>query len=169
MLYAEGNLSLAACCRVVGLNPESHTIRDRVKHGDINRVVVHRMHELGITLDAPLLKIREMYDAKKEVLNPAVSSNAAHLAAMIQGQTVSPVIELRDNESQRWAVEQTLKLRNAYPRQEQPGAPAIGPLAVQVVFESSQAETPHHETPTSLGVRVQFEAPHNGTGGNGRG
>jgi hypothetical protein len=172
MLYAEGNKSLAACCRAVGLNPESHGLRDRVKHGDIGKVVVHRMGELGITLDAPLVKIREMYDAKKEVLNPAISSNAAHLAAMVNGATVSPTIELGDNESQRWAVEQTLKLLGAYPKpNEDTAAKPDGPLAIRIYIQPSPHEatvppTPQRAIMSGLTLAVK---PHSGNDQNGDG
>ena len=96
-------------------------------------------------------KIREMYDAKKEVPNPAANSQGAHLAAMVNGTTVSPTLELRDNESQRWAAEQTLKLGSAYPKETQPGT-TVGPLAVQVVFESHD-----HAAQSAVGVRVVFD------------
>ena len=116
-LLAQGNISVAEACRRCGFNPSSSTIRNRLKPGgDIHRWVISRMRELGLTLDVALLKVREFLDAKKEVPNPAANNQGARLAAMIHGEKISPTLELRDNESQRWATEQTLKLHGAYPK-----------------------------------------------------
>jgi AraC-like DNA-binding protein len=139
-LLAQGNITVAEACRQCGFNPTSNTIRNRLKPGgDIHQHVVTRMRELGLTLDVGLLKVREFLDAKKEVPNPAVSNKTAQLSAMVNQTTVPETLELRDNESQRWAAEQTLKLHGAYPKEtkDDPNHGA-GPI-VAIEFVSRQA------------------------------
>lgn len=155
MLYAQGGKSLSACCREVGLHPDSQRLRERVRQGDIGQAIARRMRQLGLTLDAPLLKIREFYDAKKEVLNPV------GLVLDDSGSTtkIAEVVELRDNDSQRWAVEQTLKLHGAYPKDDA-GPAGAGPAAVNIVFTGTGPQ------PINTGIHVVTIHP---GGGNGNG
>lgn len=159
MLYAEGGKSLSECCRIVGLNPRSGDLYDRVKRGNIGQVVARRMRELGITLDAPLLKIRDFYDATKDVLNPT------GLVLGEDGKTVkaAEIVALRDNESQRWAAEQTLKLLDAYPTEDVGGA-GTSPAAVTIVFAGQAPQQ------VKTGIQIVTIQPSEGNWqGNGNG
>lgn len=167
-LLAQGNITVAEACRQCGFNPTSSTIRNRLKPGgDIHQHVVSRMRELGLTLDVGLLKVRGLLDATKEVLNPAMGSNAAHMAAMVKETTVPPTLELRDNESQRWAAEQTLKLHGAYPKQEtkeEPGKGAGPIVAIEFVSRQHASGGPTEQRVTAL---LDFAPRSAGNGHNG--
>lgn len=170
MLYAEGGKTLAACCREVGLNPESHGLKDRVRKGNIHTVVAHRMKELGLSIDAPLLKIREFYDAKKEVPNPAANSKEGQLVALVHGGVVTPTLELRDNDSQRWAAEQTLKLHGAYPSEKDKQAgQGDGPIVgLKIIVGSIQGDGASPANGVGVCAALKITAgPANGGNGHG--
>jgi hypothetical protein len=154
MLYAEGKKSLSACCREVGLHPDSNAIQQRVKYGNIGQAISRRMRELGLGLDPPLLKIREMYDAKKEVVTVGTVMNDD--GKVLRG---SEIVELRDNDSQRWAAEQNLKLLNAYPKDDL-GSVGNGPVAVNIVF----AQGPQSTKKTGIQIVTIERGEGNGNG-----